>query len=149
MDIHPIKTEADYEAALAEIVCLFDAAPNTPAGDRLDVLTTLVEAYEAQHYSIPAPDPIDAIMYHMESRGLSRRDLEPYLGSRARVAEVLNRKRPLSLEMIRRLHTRLGIARLTRACSRQEKPEARGLEKLHETRCCDPVGENRRGSSPT
>jgi HTH-type transcriptional regulator / antitoxin HigA len=110
VDIHPIKTEADYEAALAEIERLFDAAPNTPAGDRLDVLTTLVEAYEAQHYSIPAPDPIDAIMYHMESRGLSRRDLEPYLGSRARVAEVLNRKRPLSLEMIRRLHTGLGIA---------------------------------------
>ena len=110
MDIHPIKTEADYEAALAAIERLFDAAPNTPAGDRLDVLTTLVEAYEAQHYSIPAPDPIGAIMYHMASRGLSRRDLEPYLGSRARVAEVLNRKRPLSLDMIRRLHTGLGIA---------------------------------------
>jgi HTH-type transcriptional regulator/antitoxin HigA len=110
VDIHPIKTEADYEAALAEIEDLFDAVPNTPAGDRLDVLTTLVEAYEAQQSSIPAPDPVGAIMYHMESRGLSRRDLEPYLGSRARVAEVLNRKRPLSLEMIRRLHTGLGIA---------------------------------------
>src|SRR5919109_2955221 len=110
MDIHPLKTEADYQAALAEIECLFDAAPNTPAGDRLDVLATLVEAYEAQHYSLPAPDPIEAILYHMESRALSRRDLEPYLGSRARVAEVLNRKRPLSLEMIRRLHTGLGIA---------------------------------------
>ena len=79
MDIHPIKTEADYQTALAEIERLFDAAPNTPAGDRLDVLATLVEAYEAQHYSIPAPDPIDAITYHMVSRGLSRRDLEPYL----------------------------------------------------------------------
>ena len=110
MDIHPIKTEADYQAALAEIERLFEAAANTSAGDRLDVLATLVEAYEAQHYSIPAPDPIDAIMYHMESRGLSRRDLEPYLGSRARVAEVLNRKRRLSLEMMRRLHTGLGIA---------------------------------------
>jgi HTH-type transcriptional regulator/antitoxin HigA len=73
------------------------------------VFATLVEAYEEQHYSIPAPDPIEAIQYHMESRGLCRRDLEPYLGSRARVAEVLNRKRPLSLEMIRRLHTGLGI----------------------------------------
>ena len=110
MDIRPIKTEAEYQAALAEIECLFDAAPHTPEGDRLDVLATLVEAYEEQHYSIPLPDPIEAIKYHMESRGLSRRDLETYLGSRARVAEVLNRKRPLSLEMIRRLHTGLGIA---------------------------------------
>ena len=109
MDIRPIKTEADYQAALAEIERLFDAAPNTPAGDRLDMLATLVEAYEVQHYSIPAPDPIEAITYHMESRGLSRHDLEPYLGSRARVAEVLNRKRPLSLDMIRRLHTGLVI----------------------------------------
>jgi HTH-type transcriptional regulator/antitoxin HigA len=109
MDIHPIRTEAEYEAALAEIERLFDTAPNTPEGDRLEVLATLVEAYEEQHYSLPAPDPIEAIQYYMESRGLCRRDLEPYLGSRARVAEVLNRKRPLSLEMIRRLHTGLGI----------------------------------------
>jgi HTH-type transcriptional regulator/antitoxin HigA len=110
MSIRPIRTEADYEAALAEIERLFDAAPDTPEGDRLDVLATLVEAYEEQHYSMPAPDPIEAIQYYMESRGLSRRDLEPYLGSRARVGEVLNRKRPLSLEMIRRLHTGLGMA---------------------------------------
>ena len=109
MDIHPIRTEADYEAALAEIDRLFEAAPNTPEGDRLEVFATLVEAYEEQHYSIPAPNPIEAITYYMESRGLCRRDLELYLGSRARVAEVLNRKRPLSLEMIRRLHTGLGI----------------------------------------
>ncbi len=110
MDIQPIHTEADYEAALVEIDRLFDATPKTPEGNRLEVLATLVEAYEEQHHSIPAPDPIEAIKYHMESRGLCRRDLEPYLGSRARVAEVLNRKRPLSLEMIRRLHTGLGIA---------------------------------------
>jgi HTH-type transcriptional regulator / antitoxin HigA len=110
VEIRPIKTEADYQAALAEIDRLFDADPNTPAGDRLDVLATLVEAYEEQYYSLPAPDPIDAITYYMESRGLSRRDLEPYLGSRARVAEVLNRKRSLSLDMIRRLHAGLGIA---------------------------------------
>ena len=109
MDLHPIRTEADYEAALAEIERLFDAAPNTPEGDRLEVFATLVEAYEEQHYSIPIPNPIEAIKYYMESRGLCRRDLEPYLGSRARVAEVLNRKRPLSLEMIRRLHTGLGL----------------------------------------
>ena len=110
MDIRPIHTAADYEAALAEIDRLFDAAPRTPEGDRLEVLATLVEAYEEQHYSLPAPDPIAALTYHMDSRGLCRRDLELYLGSRARVAEVLNRKRPLSLEMIRRLHAGLGIA---------------------------------------
>jgi antitoxin component HigA of HigAB toxin-antitoxin module len=87
VDIHPTKTKADSETALADIDGLFDAVPNTPAGDRLDVLTTRVETYEAQQYSIPAPDPIGAIMSHMESRGLSRRDLAPYLGSRARVAD--------------------------------------------------------------
>lgn len=109
MDIRPIRNETDYEAALAEIERLFDASPNTPDGDRLDVLTTLVEAYEDQHYSIPTPDPIEAIKYWMESRGLTRADLEPYIGSRARVAEVLNHKRPLSLAMIRRLYSGLGI----------------------------------------
>ena len=109
MDIRPIRTEADYQAALAEIERLFGTALNTPEGDRLDVLTTLVEAYEDQRYPIPAPDPVEAIKYYMESRGLSRGDLEPYLGSRARVSEVLSRKRPLSLSMIRRLHTGLGI----------------------------------------
>ena len=109
MELRPIRTEADYEAALAEIECLFDAAPATPEADRLDVMVTLVEAYEAQHYPIPEPDPVEAIKYTMESRGLSRSDLEPYIGSRARVAEVLNRKRPLSLNMIRRLYAGLGI----------------------------------------
>ena len=109
MDIRPIKTEADYQAALKEIEGLFDAVPNTPTGDRLEVLTTLVEAYEEQHYPIPSPDPVEAILYHMESRGLTRRDLEPYIGNRARVSEILNRKRSLSLRMIRQLHGGLGI----------------------------------------
>ena len=109
MDIRPIKTEADYQAVLAEIEQLFDAHPDTPEGDRLDVLTTLVEAYEDDREPIAAPDPIEAIKYYLESRGLTRRDLEPYIGSRARVSEVLNRKRGLTLEMIRRLHTGLGI----------------------------------------
>ena len=109
MDIKPIKTEADYQAALEEIEGLFDAAPDTPEGDRLEVLVTLVEAYEEKHYSIPKPDPIEAILYHMESRGLTRRDLQPLIGSRARVSEVLNRKRPLTMEMIRNLHKGLGI----------------------------------------
>jgi HTH-type transcriptional regulator / antitoxin HigA len=84
MEIRPVRTEADYEVALAEIERLFDAAPNTPENDRLDVLTTLVEAYEARHYPIPEPDPAEAIKYFMESRGLSRADLEPYIGGRAR-----------------------------------------------------------------
>ncbi len=109
MDIKPIKTKADYRAALAEIERLFDAKRGTPEGDRLEVLVTLVEAYEARQQPIPLPDPIEAILYYMDSRGLTRADLEPYLGSRARVAEVLNRKRALSIDMIRRLHTGLGI----------------------------------------
>jgi len=109
MDIRPIKTETDYEWALAEIEQLFDADLNMPDGDRLDVLVTLVEAYEDKHYSIPLPDPIEMIKYYMESRGLTRRDLEPYIGTRARVSEILNKKRPLTLNMIRKLHTELGI----------------------------------------
>lgn len=110
MEIRPIKTRADYRAALKEIERLMEAKPGTPAGDRLEVLTTLVERYESKHEPIDPPDPIDALLYHMESRGLTRRDLEPYLGSRARVAEVLNRRRALTIEMIRKLHAGLGIA---------------------------------------
>ncbi len=109
MDIRPIHTDADYQQALADIDTLFDAFPNTPEGDQLDILTTLVEVYESRTVSIPPPDPIDAILYTIESRGLTRRDLEAYIGSRARVTEILNRTRPLSLAMIRRLHTGLGI----------------------------------------
>lgn len=107
--LRPIKSEEDYRLALAEIERLFDAAPDTPEGDRLDVLSLLVAAYEEAHYPILPPDPVAALEYHMESRGLSRRDLEPYLGSRTRVAEVLNRRRGLTIEMIRRLHRGLGI----------------------------------------
>jgi len=110
MRIRPIKTKADHRAALKEIERLMDARPCTQAGDRLDVLTTLVESYESVHNRIDPPHPIDALRYHMESRGLTRRDLEPFLGSRARVAEVLNRRRPLTIEMIRKLHAGLGIA---------------------------------------
>jgi HTH-type transcriptional regulator/antitoxin HigA len=110
MDIRPIKTIEDYEAALAEIERLFDASPETSDGDRLEVLMILVEVYEDEHYSIPDPDPVEAINYYMESRGLTRRDLEPYIGTRARVSEVLNRKRPLTLNMIRRLNSELGIS---------------------------------------
>ena len=109
MDIKPIKTENEYEAALKEIERLFNAEPGTPDGDRLDVFVTLVEAYEEEHYPIPLPDPIEAIFYYMESRGLTRADLEKYIGSRARVSEILNRRRPLTLSMIQRLHIGLGI----------------------------------------
>lgn len=109
MRVKPIKTEGDYQEALKEIERIFDAAPGTREGDRLDVLTTLVEAYEERHFPIPLPDPIEAILYYIESRGLSRRDLERYIGSRARVSEVLNKKRPLTMEMIRNLHKGLGI----------------------------------------
>jgi HTH-type transcriptional regulator/antitoxin HigA len=107
--IKPIKSEADYRRALREIDRLMDARKNTPEGDRLDVLTTLVTAWEQKHYPIEAPDPIEAILFAMEQRGLTRRDLESLIGSRARVAEVLNHKRPLTLAMIRRLHQALGI----------------------------------------
>ena len=109
MEIRPIRTENDYQAALKEIELLFDAPPDTPEYDRLDLLSTLVEAYEKVHCPIEAPDPIEAILYYMETRGLSRRDLEPCLGSRARVSEVLSRKRSLTLEMIRQLNQALGI----------------------------------------
>lgn len=109
MDIQPIKTEADYEQALTEINVLWGAELDTPEGDRLDILMTLVEAYEAKHHPIDPPDPVDAILFRMEQEGLTRKDLEPILGSRARVSEVLNRKRSLSLEMIRNLHKHFNI----------------------------------------
>jgi HTH-type transcriptional regulator/antitoxin HigA len=110
MDIRPIKTKADHRAALKEIERLMEANPGTLEGDRLDVLTTLVERFEAQRAPIDPPDPIEALQYHMESRGLTRRDLEPFIGSRARVAEVLNRRRSLTIDMIRKLHAGLGIS---------------------------------------
>ena len=109
MNIRPIKTEADYERALAEIEQLWGAAVNTPKGDKLDILLALVEAYEQAHYPIDPPDPVEAIKFRMEQLGLTRKDLEPYLGKRGRVAEVLNGQRKLSLNMIRRLHTHLHI----------------------------------------
>jgi HTH-type transcriptional regulator/antitoxin HigA len=110
MQIRPIKGKVDHRAALKEIERLMDAKPGTTAGDRFEILTMLVERYESQHEPIDPPNPVDALLYHMESRGLTRRDLEPYLGSRARVAEVLNRRRPLTIDMIRKLHDGLGIS---------------------------------------
>lgn len=109
MDIKPIKTEADYQAALNEIEKLFGAEPGTSDGDRLEVLATSVEIYEDRHYDIPTPDPVEAISDFMESRGLTRADLEPCFGSRACVSEVLKRKRPLTLSVFQRLNAGLGI----------------------------------------
>ncbi len=109
MNVKPIKHESDYDAALAEIARLMDTEPNTPEGDRLDVLVTLVEAYEEKHWRVNAPDPIEAIKVRMEQRGLTRRDLEEALGGKSRVSEIMNRKRPLTMDMIRRLHRTFGI----------------------------------------
>jgi HTH-type transcriptional regulator / antitoxin HigA len=109
MKIRPIRTKADYRAALKEVERLWDAESGTLAGDRVEVLVTLIEAYEAEHFPIPAPDPIAAIAFAMEQKGLSRRDLEPAIGSRGRVSEVLTRKRPLTLPMVRALSKLLQI----------------------------------------
>lgn len=109
-NIKPIRTKADYAAALAEVERLWGARLGTPAGDRLDVLATLIDAYEAEHFPIDPPDPIEAIRFRMEQQGLSRKDLEPLIGTRTRVAEVMNRRRNLSIAMIRRLHETLGIS---------------------------------------
>ncbi|MEN4010597.1 MAG: hypothetical protein ROW48_01035 [Bellilinea sp.] len=109
MEIKPIRTEADYEAALAEVERLWGAEPGTSDGDRFEVLFTLVEAYEEIQYPILPPDPVEAIQYYLDSRGLDRRDLEQYIGPSGRVSEILSRKRPLTLAMIRRLNAGLGI----------------------------------------
>lgn len=109
MDIAPLKTKRDYRRSLKEIEGLMSAKRNSPEGDRLDVLVTLVEAFEAKHYPIDLPDPVEAIKYHMEQKGLTARDLTRFIGSRNRVYEVLNRKRPLTLRMVWRLHKGLGI----------------------------------------
>jgi HTH-type transcriptional regulator/antitoxin HigA len=110
IDVKPIRNAADHRAAMAEVKRLWGAKNGTPNGDRLDVLATLIDAYEAQHEPIDHPDPIEAIQFRMEQQGLTRKDLEPLLGTRTRVSEVLNRRRALSIGMIRRLHTKLGIA---------------------------------------
>ena len=109
MEIVPIRTKRDYLRTLKNIEGLMTAKRNTPEGDRLDVLVTLVEAWEAKHYALDLPDPIAAIRHHMEQNGLAPKDLIPYIGGRNRVYEVLNRKRALSLKMIWRLHKGLGI----------------------------------------
>ena len=109
-DIKPIRTKRDHEAALAEVERLWGSKLGTAEGDRLDVLATLIEAFEDIHYPMDPPDPIEAIKFRMEQQGLSRKDLESLIGTRTRVAEILNRRRNLSIGMIRRLHKKLGIS---------------------------------------
>ncbi len=109
MDIKPIKTDADYREALKQIESLMMAAPDTAEGERLDVMVTLVEAYESKYHALELPDPIEAIKFEMERKGLSVKDLEPMIGKSNRVYEVLNRKRALTLPMIRKLNHSLGI----------------------------------------
>ena len=109
MELRPIKTELDYQNALKEIEQLFDVEPNSAECDRLDVLATLVEAYEQKHYPIEAPDAISAILYYLEARGLSEQDLVAYIGTREQVTAILNKQQPLTLDIIRRLNQNLGI----------------------------------------
>ena len=109
-ELKPIRSEDDYQTALAEVERLWGAKSGTPDGDRLDILATLIDVYESEHDPMDPPDPVEAIKFRMEQQGLSRKELEPLIGTRTRVAEVLNRKRSLSIAMIRRLHERLGIS---------------------------------------
>jgi HTH-type transcriptional regulator/antitoxin HigA len=109
-DVKPIRSRRDYEAAIKAVERLWGAKAGTCDGDRLDVLATLIDSYEAEHYPMDPPDPVEAIKFRMEQQGLTRRDLEEIIGTRTRIAEILNRKRGLSIAMIRRLHERLGIS---------------------------------------
>jgi HTH-type transcriptional regulator/antitoxin HigA len=109
MKLRPIRTRREHQTALKEAEALWNAPEGSPAADRLEVLTLLIEAYEREHYPIADPDPIDFLRHVMEARELSRKDMEPFIGSRARVAEVLNRVRPLTLDIIRRLAAGLKI----------------------------------------
>ena len=108
--VRPIKTEQDHQRSLAEIERIFDAELNTPEGDRLDILVTLVEAYEKKHYPISPPHPVAMLEHYLDSRGLEQSALDSYLGGPSEVVAILNRERPLTLDMIRRLHNGLGIS---------------------------------------
>ena len=109
MEIQPIRTDQDYRSALRDIERLMSAEMNTPEGDHLDILVTLVEAYERKHFPMELPDPVEAIKFRMDQMSLHPKDLEPMIGRRNRVYEILNRKRPLTMKMVWQLHTGLGI----------------------------------------
>ena len=108
-ELKPIHCDADHADAMAEVERLWGATTGTPDGDRLDIILTLIDAYETRHHAVDPPDPVEAIEFRMEQQGLVRKDLEPLIGTRARVAQVLNRERGLTIEMIRKLHDQLGI----------------------------------------
>ena len=129
MNIKPIKTEFDYKEALQTVESLMNAKIGTPAGDKLDVLVTLIEAYEEKHHPVLPPEPVEAIIHQMESQGLSRNDLIPIFGSRARVSEILNKKRSLSINMIRKLQKNLNISAeiLIRPYNLQSKGNGNGV----------------------
>lgn len=145
MQIRPIRTKDDHRAAIARIEKLMGATPDTPEGDELDVLATLVDAYEAKHYVIDTPTPVAAIRFRMEQRHLSRKDLEPMIGSRARVSEVLTGKRQLTLEMIRRVKSGLGISAdllispLAKPGTRTASPSFRRNKKIQDTKSQKPA----------
>jgi HTH-type transcriptional regulator / antitoxin HigA len=109
VNIKPIHTEDDYKEAMKTLATLWGSAEGSPESDQLDILATLIEKYEEEHFPMDLPDPVDAILFRMDQQGLSRKDLEPMLGTRNRVSEVLNRRRGMSIEMIRALHARLHI----------------------------------------
>lgn len=110
MDVRPIRSDGDHARAMEQVEELWGAPPGSREAELLEVLVTLINAYEAEHHAIEAPDPVEAIRFRMEQEGLTRKDLEPLIGGRSRVSEVLNRKRPLTIGMIRRLRSRLGIS---------------------------------------
>jgi HTH-type transcriptional regulator/antitoxin HigA len=129
IQIRPIRSEQDHDAALARIDALMGAKPGSAAGDELDMLVTLVDAYEAKHFPMDAPDPVTAIQFRMEQQGLTRKDLEPMIGSRARVSEVMTRKRGLTLAMVRRVRSGLGISADYLVGVGTAKPRARAARK--------------------
>jgi HTH-type transcriptional regulator / antitoxin HigA len=137
MLIHPIRTEADHDAAVVRIAELIGAKPDTTEREELDILATLVDAYEAKHHAIDVPDPIAAIQFRMEQQGLTRKNLEPLIGSRARVSEVMTRRRSLTLAMIRRVRKELGIS----ADVLRDHPEEKRRKRVHSTKL-DPASVN-------
>ena len=132
MEIKPIRTNANYRAALKEVESLMTAKANTPAGDHLDVLTTLIEAYERAHFPMDLPDAVDAIKFRMEQSGLTVKDLEPVIGRKNRVYEVLSRRGTLTLRMIEGLHTRFGIP--AESLLKRQAQKDSGLARRHPKR---------------
>ena len=130
-DIKPIRSEQDYADAMAEAERLWGSPLGTPEGERLDVLATLIDAYEAKSFPMDMPDPVEALKFRMEQQGLTKKDLEPMLGPRSHVSEVLSRKRGLSIAMIRKVHSVLGIPAevLIQPSKKHKSPQAASARK--------------------